>query len=312
MLGMYLRPSLVSVGASGSAMSSPSVRVNTFVQENDEMYIDPISKVFIISEAVFGYFRLPLIRKRKYFFYSFAILYTLSLNGVIFFFCLFRRDGSPMSGMAIGHVFQYSFCSLFSLICIKRLQSFYIKLNSFDQDVKCRPKASRNCIQNLAQSIGTILLYGLLFIIPKQLGLASKLSYKFLIMHFAYTFEVNYYGHLLNIIVPRLQLINYHIESSLSNANFESSSLMKDFVALKLSVNAETAQYRMKNLMDLYHIIVEAFDFLIDAIKWQVMNVSFHIMPLIGNEYITRVFIAYLYLCSLLMISRISMEIRDK
>lgn len=267
MFRMFLRQSLVS--ADGSTMPSPAVRVNTFVQGNVTVYIDPISKIFIISEAVFGYFRLPLIRNRKLH-YMLAVFYSLVLNGTLFMLIFVYIDLDALNVMMICHIFQYIFCSLFGFLCVKKLQLYYSTLHRFDMEVGCRPKVSQNSLQNLAQAVLTVILYCLLFIVPKYLHKTNEQLYQFLIMHIASSIETSYYGHLLNILVPRLKLINYYIESSLSSVKSESSSLMKEFVSLKRSSNADLAHYRMKMLMDLYHIMVEAYDFLIDAIKWQV------------------------------------------
>lgn len=268
-------------------MSSPSVRVNTYVEENDKIYIDPISKVFIISEAVLGFFRLPLIRNRKLFYYLLAVFYTVTLNVVLFYFTYVYLQMHSVSVMLVAHMSQYIFCSVSGFICIKRLQLYYSTLNRFDIDVGCRPKIAQHSLQNLAQMVLTIIMYLVLFIVPKQLGVAKNTPEHFLVFHISYTLEVDFYGHLLNLLVPRLKLINHYVQSSLSNVKSEPSSLMKEFVSLKRSnASAEIGQCHMRKLMDLYHIMVEAYDFLIDAIKWQV-KIVFHLtfrITMIGSS----------------------------
>ncbi|KOB67915.1 Uncharacterized protein OBRU01_19096 [Operophtera brumata] len=283
-------------------MSSPSVRVNTFVEENDEIYVDPISKIFIISEAAFGFFRLPLIRNRKLFYYVLAVFYTVSLYAVFIYFTYVYLQGHPVSFMMVVHMSQYVFCSVFGFICIKRMERYYSTLNRFDKDVGCRPKVVQHSLQNLAQTILTVIMYFVLFIVPTELGIAKNTPHHFLVLHISYTIEIDFYGHLLNLLVPRLKLINYYIQSSLSNVKSEPSTLMNEFVSIKGSIaSADMSNTRMRKLMDLYHImllviIISAFLSILGFLYLFSLNV------IQGGEDILEGFLLQLMVSVLLMV----------
>lgn len=247
----------------------PSVRLNTFVKENENIYIDPISKIFVLSEAIFGYFRLPLVRNRKMLYYSIAVLYSICLNATLLYLVISHMNGNNL--LVVNQMVQYSLCSMLSVFCMKRLLLFYKTLNRFDSEVGYRPKAPKHSVQNLVQMIVTVVLIIILTILSPGVMVSLIPPMFIVVFNVACALEVDYYGHLLNLIVPRIKLINYFIETTLSSSRSETCTLMKEFIPLKQT--GDKKLYNMRKLMDLYHIIVDAYDSLIDAIKWQVGEV---------------------------------------
>lgn len=64
-------------------MTPPSVLVNTYFSASDKPYIDPISKVFIISKLGFGIIRLPLLGDIHVGFIILSAIYSLMLASYI-------------------------------------------------------------------------------------------------------------------------------------------------------------------------------------------------------------------------------------
>ncbi|XP_060804961.1 uncharacterized protein LOC132902748 [Amyelois transitella] len=87
-------------------------------------------------------------------------------------------------------------------------------------------------------------------------------------LHFIHSLELHYYGHLLSLLMARLFLINYYTESPLSDIKITKRPKVEEFAYYKYKniTNSE-----IKKLMDLYHIIIKAYDVLVEAIKWQLL-----------------------------------------
>lgn len=251
-------------------MSRPTVRVNTFVKENEKPQVDPISKMFILLETMLGLDRLPLMGRGKFVHVFTTFIIFLIINTTIFYMNLHQ-----MSQVVIfTPVMQNIICSLLSYVRCKWMQSFYSELWKFDAEAGCTPKVSLAGIRNIVLGLLSCIFVILLFLVPALILFDDPTPIFLIPFYLVYVLEVYYFGHLLNLLTPRLKLINYYIESALSSAKLEPSPILKEFTYFKSYDPKITQSCGMRTLMDFYQIVVEAYDCLIEGIKWQVKTIA--------------------------------------
>ncbi|XP_059052638.1 uncharacterized protein LOC131847175 [Achroia grisella] len=250
-------------------MATPSVRVNTFLQWKEKPFIDKLSKFYIVAEMVLGLNRLPLVICNMRFFYlPLMISYSLLLIVTIIFSTIYTYDTRYVAVVVVMNMCEYIFAIIFNFITWKRMQRFYIELSTFDAEVGCRPKVTRGSIGNLVQTLILLLLFGVFYIMSFSMDNWNDLLLPLVPVNLIHAMEVHYYGHLLSLLIPRLRLLNYYAESTLSNDKAIAAPKVEEFVYFKYN-NITNGQ--MKKLMDLYHIIIKAYDYMVEAIKWQLL-----------------------------------------
>lgn len=262
--------SLAGVVSGGAvAMSSPTVLLNNLVQEEDSSYIDPISKGFIVTEAAIGFNRLAVFGKIKPIYVILASMYTLFICGAILFMIYYRDHNGLYAVVIVMDGMAYIICVTISTLMWKRLQLYFNELQKFDRAVGCRPKTTASSIKNVIQMVLEIIL--MLQSLPYEWYVADTISMHQLVERMIYITEVHFCGHLLSLLVPRLRLINYYMKMSLSDNKQVSSPKVEKLPYFKAN-NLETQNCQIKKLMELYCIIINAYDLLIEAIKWQVSS----------------------------------------
>lgn len=248
-------------------MTPPTVLVNTYIQVSSKPKIDFVSKMFIILEIPVGIVRLPLLGNLLLL-TIICELYALGIVGFISYI-MNNRETSLMNSIASGSTLtQYAFLVTFNLIYIKKLQRYFDELNVFDKEVCCTPKIGKGTIRNIVYT-GLILLYmyavhGTPYIIESLPSL--ELEYIFCLT--CHVLEVHFIGHLLSLIIPRLRLINYYMELSLTNVKLAKTTSATEFGFQNDCGNKALCE--MEKLMNLYHTVIKAYTYLMEAIKWQV------------------------------------------
>lgn len=245
-------------------MSPPLVHINTFVQPQAKYTVDKVSKFFIICSFLLGVNRLPIISSKHVYTIP-SIIYTFVLMCVLNFFGFDSVSLSIMSLNLVLHIL----CSFLGMFFWKRMRLYYSELCKFDICIGCRPITAQGSSKLVIQTCIINVLIALVFIVPNSLQILIKPVIYLLPMHAFVSFEVHYYGHLLNLLIPRLHLINYYMESSLTTTSDKRESSVLKHVTLFKYYNKES-NCQMKKIMDHYYIIVESYRYLIDAIKWQV------------------------------------------
>jgi hypothetical protein len=247
-------------------MTSPSVKVNTLFKQNERPFIDGFSKFFVTLECFLGLNRLPLlINKWRFIVTTIVVLYSIF---VIFLLIYITRLHFVITFLMIVNFTKYIFCICFSFVTWKRMEKFYCELSRFDTEIGCRPKTAGDSIRNAVASglfnIFIIIFDGLCYYYNRFFDVFITI----IPLHLIHSLEMFFYGHLLSLITPRLRLINYYVESALS--------VGKDITQPKINKLAffkhkNSKNYEMTKLMDMYHIVIKAYDSLIDALKWQVV-----------------------------------------
>lgn len=238
-------------------MSPPELRVNTLMVAD----LDPISKVFIRVEALFGLNRLPLIQELSWAKKTPMVVYNIVLMTTVitsaFVFLSHSKVQSPLD------LIEYIFCMIFSYITRKRLGCYFDEINRFDILVGCKPKTAEFLKRN-------ILLHGIFLIVAVSVVfvvfVSQYMAVQLLMVRTSHVVELYFYGHLFSLINPRLGLISFHMESSLSNKDGKAKSAKRFCYYYSNTLRIK----EIDRLMELYQIIINAHDFLINAIEWQV------------------------------------------
>ncbi|XP_026756388.3 uncharacterized protein LOC113516208 [Galleria mellonella] len=204
----------------------------------------------------------------RVFYLPLMISYSLFLIISIISSTIYTYDTRYVAVVVVMNMCEYIFSIIFNFITWRRMQRFYCELSKFDAEVGCRPKVTRGSIGNLVQMLILLILYVVFYIISFSMDNLNDLLLPLVPVNLIHALEVHYYGHLLSLLIPRLNLLNYYAESSLSNEKAIVAPKVEEFVYFKYN-NITNGQ--MKKLMDLYHIVIKAYDFMVEAIKWQLL-----------------------------------------
>ncbi|XP_063625626.1 uncharacterized protein LOC134797334 [Cydia splendana] len=253
-------------------MASPTTLFNNLVQEEENCYIDTVSKAYLWMEVVLGLNRLVLSLKIKPYFILLAFAYSIFCFAIVIynafsFYPLFMGDHLDI-GLDIIH---YLLGVVLSSIVWKRLQHYYLKLQYFDTTIGCRPKISSSSVKNLILLCIAVSLS--ILIVPYEWYMFDKLVFSLILLpvRLLFLIDIHFYGHLLSLLVPRLRLINYYMKMSLSHQSKVIAPKIEELTFKSVILESQNCQ--MKKLMDLYCMIINAYDLLIDAIKWQFVMV---------------------------------------
>ncbi|CAK1555759.1 unnamed protein product [Leptosia nina] len=251
-------------------MSKPAVLVNTFVREKPLGYcVDPVSKFFIIVETLLGLNRLLLVGKLKtvcvLLGYGYSALMVVLFNYMTFDYDLWEKF--PVATTI--DIMSFLLCVVISSVLWKRVRNYYIELSLFDAEVMCEVKLSRRSIGNLVQSLLSLMcllgFFLISFTVPNSLAWLGAIVMPMKVLH---TVDFHFTGHLLSLLVPRLQLINYFLEDL-----YPQDEICKR-CRLDKAIKINTRQKReISMIVDYYNRIIKAYDILNDAIKWQ-LNVD--------------------------------------
>lgn len=244
-------------------MAPLKVKVNTLVKENPKPFKDLLSKIYIILECIFGVNRLPVILKERYcYIFTFLTFVYCFVASSLIVYQVFEVEAASIS-MCV----EYMFCVTFSFISWKRMERYYEEINKFDIEIGCRPMMTTASLWNLilvSTFTGSIVFGNALC---AALHLPTPFKYLLITRSIIHCFEYHYYGHLLSLLTPRLNLINYYVESALSSGKLAKRPDIEEFTSFK-SKNNKNGE--ITTLMDFYEILIKAYDFLMEAIKWQV------------------------------------------
>ncbi|XP_053610568.1 uncharacterized protein LOC128675289 [Plodia interpunctella] len=265
-------------------MSTPAtVRVNTLMQCKEKPYTDPITKFYIVIESIIALNRLPLIfTKYVSTYFPIAMIYSLIVICGLCYSYYGTHLNTENGATSMNH-WEYMFCVGFGIATWKRLQRYYIELNKFDVEVGCRPKITTMSVRNTVINIITLFFVTVFYVTSYYVDTLQTLWFHMLPVHYIHSLELHYYGHLLSLLATRLRLINYYTESSLSDIKMTTRPKVEEFVYFKYK---NVTNGEMKKLMDLYHSIIMAYDFLVDAIKWQ-------LLVIIITSFISILWLAY-------------------
>lgn len=233
--------------------TEPQVHFNNYIKIK-QTSLDVLSKFFIIFGCLLGINRLTVCGIRKLILKIASVFYSISVISFVGYITVIA-NGQDFTGWV--KLIQYAVYAFFGFATRKKLQKFYKELQNFDKQFGFTPKITPGTLKILPQLAFITVFSG--SIIKREDLIFSVVT------NLVHILENQYYGHLLNVLIQRLRSINLSIKSSLSNTEIEKST-----VAKKFSINITGNEIQITKLMDFYYIIVNAYDLLIDAIKYQV------------------------------------------
>ncbi|RVE45806.1 hypothetical protein evm_009556 [Chilo suppressalis] len=273
-------------------MTSPNIKVNTFFKEKKKTpFIDAQSKFFIIVESILGLNRTPLLfSKKRNLVVAISFGYCFLFKAALVYGTYRKKELFVPQFLCF---IEYGFCCLFSLITWKRMERYYSGLNMFDNEIGCRPHLVAASMRNLCCMLVFSISVGVFYFLTDQFELSIDMNIMVMPMSLIHCLELFYYGQLLSLLIPRLGLINYYVESALSSGESVARPKLDEFGLFK---EKHCKNREMSKLMDMYYIAIKAYDFLIDAIKWQLvvilittfgvtLNFCYHVsLSIIRNE----------------------------
>lgn len=247
-------------------MDPYTVRVNNFVHIEARLFIDKLSKFFLIKEYFLGVNRLFVLGKNKQIFEVFLFIFAVISNCTVLYFgtnkILIVTEVVSVYLISIK-VIQYEFIAVFSFISWRRFKVFFKELDNFDNMAKCRPNVSNLGATNIYLCGFVLMCYIPLLLYIRRIAALP--------LHLISCLEIYLYAHLLNLLVARIRLINYCMENRLQTIKPEIKSSEFKFFK-ENSDNNITPD--LDELMDYFKTITNAHNLLVDAIKWQVSYIK--------------------------------------
>ncbi|XP_072945012.1 uncharacterized protein [Epargyreus clarus] len=261
-------------------MSPPAVRVNTFVPTK-ESKLDLVSKIIIVFELICGINRLPVFGRLKPVCLALSLAYSLSINIFIAYSTYNNLSRGLGEFVRALKLWQYCMCAILGFAFRKRLREFYSGLIKFDKETDFRME-NKEVIKSTVQICLTVgFMIG--FITFLYLAHVFKNDYiELIIILLVSIIELHFFGHLLNLLVPRLRFMNHLMKQSLCNRS--GIHIVQNGLICPNKTKKSTMD--MKKLMDFYHRIIITFDILYEAIKWQMIIILI-------TSFIASLFVSY-------------------
>lgn len=248
-------------------MSPPLQKTNNFIPVTSKEKVDNISRNFILVQVICGLFRLPIlgITSKIPLVIMFGI--TVLYNGVIIYNIYFKVSFNSYTIAPIFDTIEFISCTLLGLVSYKILLLYYAEINNIDKDLKFSYKSRLTKLVFI--HFVQLFFIGITFTISLSVVPESKdkfLRKNFLIpMKLLHYLELNYYGHLFDIMIPRLTL--------LTDIMRKSCHFKEDHKEKYQERNDRTLIcYDIGFLMDSYNRFLKTYEYLKKAIKWQVSN----------------------------------------
>nr|WCC57780.1 gustatory receptor 15 [Papilio glaucus] len=258
-------------------MSVPNVRVDNYVEDKSKSRLDFLSKTYIVSGWLIGINRLPIIYKTKGICKIFTLGYPLIVNCTLLASVLTNHLQNLKDIVTTANLIQYFVCSIVGFFSQGQLIFIYNNLYKFDEEIRSKWYLSNSSKHNFLH-ISCMLISFLLFNIlcRKIEGMIHLLPelYPILLNHMI---EFYYYAHLLSLLELRLRTIRILLLSSFPitgkelNA-FSEKQFINDEDKNVINLRNNNSNVEMKKLMKMYTQIIETYDYLNDAVKWQLLT----------------------------------------
>nr|WCC57880.1 gustatory receptor 15 [Papilio memnon] len=257
-------------------MFAPTVRVNNYVENTTKSRYDVLSKIYIISGWLIGINRLPIIYKTKRICKIFTLGYPLILNCVLLAALLRIYPNSLKKIMTFGNIIQYFICSIKGSFSLGKLRNFYDKLFVFDEEIRSKWHLSNSSKNNFLQISFMVIFFIIFNVLSRKDDDMAHLSptlYPVILTHMV---EFYYYGHLLSLLELRLRTIRILLLSSFpipgkDITNFSEKQYVDDKDVNIINLRNNNSNMEIKKLMQMYKHIIEIYDALNVAIKWQLL-----------------------------------------
>nr|WCC57940.1 gustatory receptor 15 [Papilio polytes] len=257
-------------------MSAPTVRVNNYVENTTKSRYDVLSKIYIISEWLIGINRLPIICKTKRICKILTVGYPLIVNCILLATLLRIYPNSLSKSLTFGNILQYFICSIKGNISLGQLRNFYDKLFIFDEEIRSKWLLSNSSKNNFLQISFMVIFFIIFNVLSRREEDMAYLPSELYPVILTHMIEFYYYGHLLSLLELRLRTIRILLLSSFplpgkDIRNFSEKQYIDDKDINVINLRNNNSKVEIKKLMKMYKHIIEIYDSLNVAIKWQLL-----------------------------------------
>nr|WCC58005.1 gustatory receptor 20 [Papilio xuthus] len=210
--------------------------------------IDLISKMFIIFLSFMGWNRCGVFKINNII-SKLIFIYCIILN-VTLCYVIFWPTNIYLDCVKFVNIIGFTSCSLLSYMFTNNIYAFFEDINIFNLNINYNTKIGKSSIHNASFCVTYIMFVCITYIILILLD-SSNLVLCLAFIHIVFNVELFYYGHLLSILLLRVQL------------------LRKMLSTYFLDGNSKYEKRELNDIIILYHVIIKAFDNLNAAIKYQ-------------------------------------------
>nr|WCC57831.1 gustatory receptor 20 [Papilio machaon] len=232
----------------------PRVTIVKNLEQNktESPNIDLVSKFFIIFLSFMGWNRCSVFKVNNVLTKLFFI-YCIFINVTLFYLIIKWSTNIYMNYVNAVNVIGFLSCSFLSYVFSNKFSAFYEDIKIFELIIGYNPKIAKSSIQNTRFCIAYIMFMCMTYIILILQNYLNESGICLSIISIVFNVELFYYGHLLSILFPRVQLLR--------------KILPTYFLEDK---NSKTYEKReIKDIVLSYHVLIKAFDNLNAAMKYQ-------------------------------------------
>nr|WCC57945.1 gustatory receptor 19.2 [Papilio polytes] len=236
-----------------------SVNINGYFKKDK---IDTISKTFIFIQMMLGVNRLRVFDKVKFAYSVIVLIYCVCFSLIFAYLVLNNKSILYVSYIIIVNVIAYFLNSILAFILSKKYRQFFDELNAFDTKVGLQYSICVSIILNVVACCIIIAIYCLANLYLYFNSFATEKSLYMSFKHIVFVVELFSYGHMMLLLLQRLQYIKRTAISCLArsitrrgNANHREYE--------------DTIEVEMRKLVLFYNDIIKAYDILNALIKYQ-------------------------------------------
>nr|WCC57728.1 gustatory receptor 19 [Papilio dardanus] len=228
--------------------------------------IDTIGKIFIFIQLFLGISRLRVFDKVKYVFHIIVFIYYVCLYSMFCYWVIKRQNVLYISQIISVNVIVYFINSFLAFLFCNKYCKFFDELNSFDMKVGLRSRISSSSLLNVLACCVIIAIYFVFNITAYMLSYTSKVSMIMSIKHIVCAVELFNYGHLMTLLLHRLEYIKKAVNSCIGNASNIHGGNQN-----RIEQSQNTTEEEIRRLVLFYYNVIKAYDILNAAIKYQFM-----------------------------------------
>nr|WCC58004.1 gustatory receptor 19 [Papilio xuthus] len=226
--------------------------------------MDNITKIFIFIEIIFGVNRLRIFDKVKFVYSVIVFIYCICLSLTFGYLVSEKKSNLYISHLIIVNVASYFINSILAFIFCKKYREFFEELKSFDNKIAFESRISSSSILNAVACCIILAIFSMFNLSGYYMAYVTEKTLYMTIKHTVFSLELFTYGHLMSLLLQRLQYIKKTVIHCLDNG----SSINRSKNKQRQQYN-DTTEEDMKRLVLFYHSIVKAYDILNAAIKYQ-------------------------------------------
>nr|WCC57944.1 gustatory receptor 19.1 [Papilio polytes] len=238
-----------------------SVYINGYFK-NDK--IDTISKSFIFILMILGENRLGVFGKMKFVYSLTIFIYCVCLSAIYGYLLLKEKTILYFSNIVIMNVASFIINNILAFIFCKKYREFFDELNSFDKKVGLKFNVCSSMILNVIVCCFIIVIDCIVNLMLYMKSFTTEISMYMRVKNIVFVTELFSYGHMMMLLIQRLQYIKKTAISCLDRGIANSRRGNENQREYE-----DTTELDMRKLVLLYDCIIKAYDTLNAAIKYQ-------------------------------------------